>query len=70
MNKIIEYQITEYSEDGEVIALIDRTYHNDTKVILIDRLPNKYIQRFWIDGNNEKLVERCKLMRKLNVESL
>jgi hypothetical protein len=67
---ITEYLINEYSEDGKVIALVDRTFNNDTKVILIDEAPKKYIQRFWIDGDDKKLVDRCKLMRKLNVESL
>ena len=61
--------VTEYYEQGKEIAKIDRTFADDTKIILIDE-KTPYIQRFWVDGTDKELVERCIQMRKLKIESL
>ena len=57
-----------YLEKGIEVAFIDRTYGNDTKIILLDR-DEPYVQRFFIEGTDKELVDKCRHMRELKVVS-
>lgn len=55
-----------YNEKGDKVAFIDRTYADAVKVVLVDK-KDTYIQKFWIEGTDKELVERCDKMRELGI---
>ena len=50
-------------------AHIDRTNGNSDILVILPNKPKPYIQRFFINGTNEDLIEKTQLMKKLGVES-
>lgn len=50
-------------------AIVDNTDAIDRKVILTDK-EKPYIQRFFVDDEDQELIERCKHMRALGIPSL